>query len=372
MKRFLIALFLFLLIPVTASGDELNIEEYNNTLNSYDLSFFDTELNDDTNEILEQLGVNNFSVENIYNLSFNDIFKTLFSVIKDKLSSPLEGVAAIILFVFLSAFFQNFKADSEEMAELYSTVSAVVISVVLLAKISPVITLAKASIGISSDFIFAFIPVFCAIVASGGGITVGFSTNTTLLVLSQGLSMLSSNVFMPIINCFLAIGICSSFRPQTGLSGLTDFARKAITGILSFLAGTYVSVLSIKTAASARIDMLGIRSLRFVISSVVPVVGGALSEGLVSIQSYSSLVKTSVGTVGIIAVAFVFLPSVIEVVLWRGALSLCCVFSDMFDNTAVSSVLKAFSSAFLIINVLLIISALTTVVSIGILIAAGN
>ena len=45
---------------------------------------------------------------------------------------------------------------------------------------------------------------------------------------------------------------------------------------------------------------------------------------------------------------------------------------DMFGEDSAGSVLKAFNSAILIINVLLIISALTTVVSIGILIAAGS
>lgn len=372
MKRFIVVLILFLLLPITAKGEEINTEGYNESLASYDLSFFDETLDGETNEILSELGVDKFSFENIYNLSISDVKKVFTSIIRDKLKSPLEGVSAVALFILLSSFFQSFKSDSEDMQELYSTVSALVISVILIAKISPAITLARASISISSNFVYAFIPVFCAIVAASGGITVGFSTNTLLLLLSQGLSMLSSNFFMPLINCFLATGICSSLRPQLGLGKLTDAARRIITSIMSFFAGAYVSVLSIKTAASARVDVLGLRSMRFVISTVVPVVGGALSEGLVSIQTYSSLIKSSVGIVGIIALAFVFLPSIIEVVIWRVLLSLGAVISDIFEDAAVSAVLKAFSSAMLIMNVLLIISLLTTVVSIGILVAAGN
>ena len=122
----------------------------------------------------------------------------------------------------------------------------------------------------------------------------------------------------------------------------------------------------------SRADILGIRSARFVINSVVPVIGASISEGLVSIQSYSSLIKSSVGIVGIIAVMFVFLPSIIEVAVWRLTVTLCAVVSDVFGDSGISLVLSSFKDALLLANVILILSAVTTVISIGILIAAGG
>lgn len=71
----------------------------------------------------------------------------------------------------------------------------------------------------------------------------------------------------------------------------------------------FVSFLSFKTAVASRADAIGLRSVRFIINSVVPVIGSSISEGLLSIQSYSSLIKTSVGAVGIAAIASIFLPA---------------------------------------------------------------
>ena len=110
--------------------------------------------------------------------------------------------------------------------------------------------------------------------------------------------------------------------------------------------------------------------MRFAINSVVPVIGGAISEGLLSIQAYSSLIKSSVGIVGIIAVLTVFVPPVLNVSFWRLFLSLCRTVSDIFNDRSVSSVLKAFEDSLLIMNVILILSMVTTIISIGILIAA--
>ena len=73
---------------------------------------------------------------------------------------------------------------------------------------------------------------------------------------------------------------------------------------------------------------------------------------------------------GIIAVVLVFLPAIIEVVFWRFFLLLSSIISDVFGDKSVTLVLKAFCDAMLIMNVILILSMVTTIISIGILIAA--
>ncbi|MDE6111159.1 MAG: stage III sporulation protein AE, partial [Eubacterium sp.] len=286
--------------------------------------------------------------------------------------TPIEACIAIFLFIIISSFFQNLKSTmiNDEMSSVFSTVSALVIAVVLAVKMKTTISLACTAISVCADFVFAFIPVFCIIVAASGNTVAAFSTNTMLLSLAQTLNYVSKNIFVPITNCFLAIGICSGLRSELNLSSLLAFLKKYITTAISMAAAGFVSVLSIKTAVAVRADAIGLRSIRFAINSVVPVIGGAISEGLLSIQSYSSLIRSSVGVVGIIAVALVFMPAIIEVVLWRFFLSLSCLVSDVFGDKSVSLVLKAFADAMLIMNVILILSMVTTIISIGILIAA--
>ena len=49
---------------------------------------------------------------------------------------------------------------------------------------------------------------------------------------------------------------------------------------------------------------------------MVPVVGGALSDALGSVQSCVKLLKTSVGAYGIIIAVMTFLPLLIESISW--------------------------------------------------------
>lgn len=370
---FLCALLLFLLIPVSSYSMDYSEEEYNKTLSSYDLSSFEKELDADTYKMLDELGVLDFSYESITGLSFNDIVGLLKSLFQKKAELPIKSSVTVLVFILLSAFLQSLKAESDDSVNMiYSTATALLVATVVLVKLTSTVSLASMAISVASNFVYAFIPVFCSIVVASGGITTGFSTNTTLLILAQGLSFISSNVFMPIVNCYLALGVTSSLRYELNLDKLLSSVKKIITTCISFVSGVFVSVLSVKTAVAGRADMLGLRSIRFAINSVVPVIGSSISEGLLSIQAYSSLIKSSVGIVGVVAVALVFLPSIIEVVMWRISLTLCVIVSDVFGDKSVSAVLNAFLNTLLLINVILILSMVTTVISFGILIAAGG
>ena len=352
---------------------EDNPAAYEDYLSAYDLSFFEETLDEDTYSFLETLGLDSFRYDTIASLSFHEVFRLLTDMLRQKAQNPLKSGASVLLLVVLSALFQSFKTGGGgTLDEVYATISALVISTVLVVKISSAVTISTICIKTAASFIYAFVPIFCAVVTASGGVTASFSTNAMLMMLSQGMNVLAAQFFMPVVNSFLAISICAGLREELQLQRLTASLKKGIAGLLTTLCTGFVSVLSLKTAVASRADALGLRSLRFVISSAVPVIGNAVSEGLLSIQSYSSLIKSSVGVVGITAVALVFLPSVLELAVWRIVLTLCSLIGDAFGSNSVSRLLDAFQDALQLMQAVLILCAVTTVISIGILIAAGG
>lgn len=362
--------FLFFSGTITAYAQTDDEDTYKEALSSYDFSCFE-ELGDSANEVLEQLGIDEFDYTKITELDAKTCIEVLWNLIKENLTEPLGAAVTILCFTVLSAFLSGFSGNRLfSDSSVYSTAASLVIAVIISVQCADTIAVACATIEVCSDFIYAFFPVFMVIITVSGGALTSVSTNTLLLSLAQGLNFLASNIFVPLINCFLALSICSGIRSELNIDGALRVIKRVLIGIISFSAGAFVAVLSIKTAVASRADALGLRSLRFAINSVVPVIGSAISEGLLSIQSYSSLIKSSVGIVGIIGVAALFLPALINVVGWRISISISLAVSEIFDDKSVSKMLRAFSDAFLLLNVVLILAMVTTIISIGILIAA--
>lgn len=372
MKRFLVFIAFFILlagIPINAQAVEKS--EYSDYLSSFDLSSFEN-LDDGTKKFLDEMGLSDFDYDSITNLSFEKVISYIVNLAEKKSEGPLKSGITVFIFIVLLSLAKSFAGNLQKSSydSLFETVTNLIIAVFLATRLEECISICCSTVKLCADFTYAFFPAYSIIVAASGGTMTSFSVNTTILVLAQGMNVISKIFFIPITNCFLALGVCSSIRKELQLGGIISALKGVITTIISSASAVFVSILSVKTAVASRADALGLRSVRFAINSVVPVIGSSISEGLLSIQSYSSLIKTSVGVVGIISVCVIFLPSIIEISLWRLSLSAADIFSQMFFDNSVCASLKAFKDTLLIITVILILSMLTTVVSIGILVAA--
>lgn len=378
-KSVILILFLFLAlsVPVRAMGAEtqqIEQDTYSKYLDQYDVDSIYDSVPQDALDLLDELGMQDFDFENILDLTPQKLWHVLQSVAEGRFKGPLTACAGMILLTLFSAFLQSLKTTvkSDMLSNVFSVACSVIIAVILSVEISDAISLASSTIKMCADFIYGFVPVFGILVAVSGGITASFSTNALLLGLAQFLNFLSGNLFVPVISCYLALGLSNGIRPELHLTAITSAVKKYISAAVSLAATGFVSILSIKTAVASRADALGLRSARFAINSVVPVIGSAISEGLLSIQSYSSLIKSTVGIVGIVVIVLIFLPALLEILIWKFFLSVSSIASEMFEDRSVLAVLQAFQGALLLMLIVLILSLVTTVISFGILIAVKN
>lgn len=378
-KSVILILFLFLAlsVPVRAMGAEtqqIEQDTYSKYLDQYDVDSIYDCVPQDALDLLDELGMQDFDFENILDLTPQKLWHVLQSVAEGRFKGPLTACAGMILLILFSAFLQSLKTTvkSDMLSNVFSVACSVIIAVILSVEISDAISLASSTIKMCADFIYGFVPVFGILVAVSGGITASFSTNALLLGLAQFLNFLSGNLFVPVISCYLALGLSNGIRPELHLTAITSAVKKYISAAVSLAATGFVSILSIKTAVASRADALGLRSARFAINSVVPVIGSAISEGLLSIQSYSSLIKSTVGIVGIVVIVLIFLPALLEILIWKFFLSVSSIASEMFEDRSVLAVLQAFQGALLLMLIVLILSLVTTVISFGILIAVKN
>ena len=378
-KSVILILFLFLAlsVPVRAMGAEtqqIEQDTYSKYLDQYDVDSIYDSVPQDALDLLDELGMQDFDFENILDLTPQKLWHVLQSVAEGRFEGPLTACAGMILLILFSAFLQSLKTTvkSDMLSNVFSVACSVIIAVILSVEISDAISLASSTIKMCADFIYGFVPVFGILVAVSGGITASFSTNALLLGLAQFLNFLSGNLFVPVISCYLALGLSNGIRPELHLTAITSAVKKYISAAVSLAATGFVSILSIKTAVASRADALGLRSARFAINSVVPVIGSAISEGLLSIQSYSSLIKSTVGIVGIVVIVLIFLPALLEILIWKFFLSISSIASEMFEDRSVLAVLQAFQGALLLMLIVLILSLVTTVISFGILIAVKN
>ncbi|MCC8023397.1 MAG: stage III sporulation protein AE, partial [Clostridiales bacterium] len=361
MKRLLSVLAVMVVIllafPLQASAEEEGSdEEYQAYLEEFNLDDMLDVLPDDTYDYLDDLGLTDFDYTNIIDISISRIFTVVEQMLLGVYVSPLRSALTVIAIILLTSILKGFQNSFNEssLGGVMSTVSALMIAAVLILRLSDCISNACSVIDLCASFSLVFIPIYALIIAVGGNPMAAVSYNTVMLGVTQAISSMANYILVPIVNIFLALGITNGIRPELNLGAITSFFKRNIILVISFIATIFMTVLTIRSNVSAAADTVLFKSVRFAVSSFVPVIGSAISDGLASITGYIGLIRSAVGVVGILAVILMFLPVILELLIWYISLGFCSMCSEMFNEKAVTSIVKAFQDTIIILLVILL------------------
>lgn len=373
-----IKFLLILIIAIMLSGRAYAFTEsdYNQQLYASGADSLPDKLPPETRDLLERLGISSLSYESFTNLNPAKVGGEAISYAKKSLSAPLKSISAIIGIILLCAVLDGFKVSFSEKAlsGVFGSVSSICIAATVLLPVLKLISRIANVITSSANFMFSYIPVFAAIMVSGGQPVTAGTYNTFLFALAQAISMIASRTLVPLMSIYLAFCLVSSFSPGFNFSAVGDFIQRIVTWILGIVLTVFIGLLTVQGVVGNATDTVAIKTVKFAVSGSVPVVGSIISDAVNSVQSCIGLLKTTVGAFGIIVAGFIFLPLIFEVMGWLIMMNICMTIGDVLSLKQITSILK---SAATVIKVLLAIMVtvmllLTVSTTIMLLLKGGN
>ena len=379
MKRFALILLSLLLticscVTVSAKESEENnyAEELSENLQVNDLY---SHLPDEVKSALHDLGINKVQADEIASVRFSDSLKLVSKIAKDQSLAVFASLSVIIAVILLYALVEGFlqSMTSTTMQEVLSVVCTLCIGCALVLPITDVIDSADEAVQVSSEFMMIFVPVMVAVLVSCGKALSGSGYYSMMIFTAEGIAQLTSKIITPSLNVFLGVSLCTTIVPSLKLDSLTDLFSKTIKWLLSFSFTIFSALLTFRTLITTSIDNVSTRAVRFTMSSFIPVVGAALSEAYKTVQGSVLILKNGIGVFVILAVAIVFLPIVLRLLLWSFALNFCKTISEILGVTVPCRLLKSMSTVLsVLLAVVLCVMALFVISTALIITVGGN
>ena len=170
----------------------------------------------------------------------------------------------------------------------------------------------------------------------------------------------------------MGVSVTSSISSDIKIDGIIRELSKFIKWVIAFVMTVFSGLLTFKTLITTAADTVSTRAVRFTLSSFIPIVGSALSEAYKTIQGSMTLLKTGLGVFVIISIVIVFLPVVINCLLWIISLNISSGVADMLDVKAPSSVLRSCSSVLSTLLVIILCVMAIYVISTAIILTLGS
>lgn len=371
MKRLLKGFYTGCLILLIIYLNTMAVSASDKSVTADDLFGFDISqaIPDETAELLELLDIDTLDFDAIFNVKAEDCVAVAKKLLTGGLESPFKSLVRLIVIITLIAIFESFLPDDAGFRLTVEVVASLLCTLSVIEPLSTAITSAVASISVSETFMLTLIPLLTAIVSLSGNPALALSFQSIAFAAAQIISGIAESVIVPIVGAVLALDVTASVMPTFSLSGLTDFIKKTITSVLSIGASVFMSFLGIKGVLANAADTVAGKGIKMIISSAVPIVGGALSEAYSGIMGSIVIVRSTVGIIGICIIALINLPSLIQLLFWIFALRFAAASADLFEQKAISAFLRALASSLTLLNVVLLFVAVLFILSTALLIS---
>lgn len=331
-------------------------------------------LPDETRSQLNQIGIDGVDRNSIQSLQPNHLFSQILKLLGQGVQTPMKALLSLLGIMMLCALLNSMKMNLGEksMGGIMNLIGILCICMVVITPVVQAIIKLTGVIQGASTFMLACIPVLTGIMIENGQTVTASSYHLLMLSTTNSISFLSAHFLTPCMNIFLGFSIVSAISPTLRLHTLCSTISKIAKWVLSFCMSVFTGLLTVQSLLGGSVDVTTNRTLRFVVSSFVPVVGGALGEALGTVQGCIKVLKSGVGAFGILAMVFLFLPIFMECILWQMTLTICAGISDVFDLKQITAILHAVSKVMsMMLAILLCTMAMMTISTVVVLMMGG-
>lgn len=318
MKRFLIVIFLLILVSPAAFGEE----------------FAAPSVPSEAEALMPE-----------DNISFGEgllsMLQKLLPSFREELRQGIKTGLSVFCCVLLISILQaaGCAASASELA------GGVCVTCLMLGSSRSLISLAAATVTELSEYSKLFLPVLAAAASARGSITSSAALCTGTLVFSSFLGSVVRRLLLGSVYLYLACAAANCAIGEDMLKKAGEQLKKLSAWFLKTLLAVFLTYMSITGAVTGTADKTALKATKAAISTVVPVIGKTLSDASEALLLSAELVKNSLGIYGIFAFFAIFLAPFVKIGVQYLVMKLVSMLCSVVGSKRLAQLTEDFSSA---------------------------
>lgn len=347
MKRVLFILMLVMSISATVYGYDIP------TIDGYDIF---------SNRAVE-MATGEFSLNPV------DVFNNIIASLSEELKSFSVTASSILVMTLLSSTVNtlNSALGTGMSANASFFTFFTVISGLALTCFFKTLTYATEVMGYMTDFMSKLSPVLivtlfaCCKPASAAAFEPVLSAAVVIV------SEVITRCLVPLITFSAVLSVAGNVGDRNGISGFVKIVKSATKWIMALVITVFTGINAIYGFATPALDAVGTRTLKFAVGSLVPIVGGFLSDTLDTVTASGAVVKNAVGASGIVMLCIICIPPIIKLGIMQMMFKLISAITEPIADRRISSMLWDIGEAFVALFGVVVLTAVMFIINICII-----
>lgn len=238
-----------------------------------------------------------------YTADFKGVLKKTLDMLFSELAKNVRLMAAVTVLGVLCTFISGLRAESKSVSEAAFISCYSVLAGLTAAGFSDASAMVKDSLESMLLFTKSLVPTLTSMAIAEGKVISAPLMHTQVLAGAVAAAFIVKNAVLPLVYAAFAVKFINNLMPEKSLGKLSALLDKICRRILSFTLLIFTAMLTLTNFAAGTAENLNLKTARFAISTIVPVAGGALADTVSSLAASASMIKSSAGVAGIMAIA---------------------------------------------------------------------
>lgn len=226
------------------------------------------------------------------------VFSFLLKVLTDVFSEE-KGAFVSLLSILLVSFLSRQLGSGLSSSKTLFAVERTVVIFSALAAFLPLFSSAEEAAALSEDLsscALSLLPVFSAVSPSAATAATTYSVSSLIFFSTELFSWVFSSLVPVLCSVFLAASLAGGISGDNGVKKISATVRNVTVAVVTAFCFLITALPSLQSGIFSSGESYAKKGLKFVVSSVLPVGGGFLSDGLESVFSAVDVVKKGCGS----------------------------------------------------------------------------
>lgn len=223
-----------------------------------------------------------------------------------------------------------------------------------------------------TDFITKLSPLFMGLLASSGAIASAAAFHPILSGAVYVITVIIKQCIFPLVQFGAVLSIVNNVSGRVQISGFNSLVHSSTKWILTAVLTIFAGITALYGFSTPVLDGVSARAVKFAVGSLVPVVGGLLTDAVETVVGGTLVMKNAVGTAGMIAVCAMCIVPVMKIAVISLMFKFTGAVLEPMADSRITGLIQDISSAVTTILAVVITVAVLFMICISIILASTN
>ena len=261
------------------------------------------------------------------------------------LRKALRSGALLLAVVLFCSLAEGMEAGQGALNAV-ALVGALAVTAVAAADANSLIGMGRQAIDHMESFSKLLLPAVTAAASAAGSPSSAVARQLATMLFSDLLITLINRVLLPLVYTYIAACVAWAAVGNEGLKRMSATLKWAVTTVLTGVLILFVTYLTISGVIAGTTDALTVKAAKFTMSSMVPVVGGILSDAAETVLAGAGILKNTVGVFGMLVVIGICLVPFLQLGFHYLTYKVASALSAALSGSRVAALIDQIGGAF--------------------------